>query len=237
AEAASSAGLNTVFGAEISLREGVLPVVCKGVEGYRRLSHLITDAAMSTGEKGSVEYPPLPRVAEQGAGHWIVLAGVEWCEEIDHLIECFGRDNVVLEFPARMLPEDTDHHDVLRSIQTRTGLRGILSTMPTAATRDHVRLAGAKRALALRANLAEAESSLHPMGGTWLRSGGALARAYPQCVDLLATTVEIASECAFTLDLVAPELPRWDTPDGHTEMTWLTHLVKARFDRRYRSRP
>ena len=154
AEAAAEVGLDTVFGAELSLREGVLTVLCRGVEGYRRLSHLITDAAMATEEKGSVEYPPLLQVAKQGAGHWVVFAGVEWRDKIDHLIEYFGRDNVVLEFPARMLPEDTDHHDVLRAIQTRTGLRGILTTMPTAATRDRARLAGAKRALALRANLA-----------------------------------------------------------------------------------
>ena len=237
AEAAATVGLDTVFGAELSLREGVLTVLCRGVEGYRRLSHLITDAAMATGEKGRVSYPPLPQVAQRGAGHWIVLAGVTWQGKIDHLIECFGHDNVVLEFPARMLPDDTDHHDVLRTIQVRTGLRGILSTTPTAATRDRVRLAGAKRALALRTDLAEADHNLHPMGGTWLRSGEALAHIYPQCTDLLATTVEIAGECAFTLELVAPDLPRWDTPDGHTEMAWLTHLVEARFERRYRSRP
>ncbi len=236
AEAAATAGLATVFGAELSLREGVLTVLAKGPEGYRRLSHLITHAAMATGEKGQVRYPALELVAQQGDGHWIVVAGVSWRDRIDQLIDCFGHGNILLEFTARMLPEDADHHEILRMIQTRTGLRGIISAAPTAATRDQARLAGAKHALALRNSLAAAEGELHPMGGTWLRSGDALLRTHPDCADLLATTVEVAGDCAFTLDLVAPELPRWPTPDGYSEMTWLMHLVESRFADRYHSR-
>ncbi|GAB3592651.1 Error-prone DNA polymerase [Corynebacterium faecale] len=235
-EAAATAGLSTVFGAELSLGEGVLTVLCRGLEGYRRLSHLIASAKMVTGAKGEVHYPPLPLIAQQAGGHWVVVADISWRKQIDQLIDYFGEGNVVLEFTSRMLPEDADDHDILRSIQLRTGLRGIISTTPTAATRDQARLAGAKHALALRNSLSEAASELHPMGGTWLRSGEALLRAHPSCADLLSTTVDVARECAFPLNLVAPDLPRWDTPDGHTEMTWLTESVQSRFDRRYRSR-
>ena len=34
-----------------------------------------------------------------------------------------------------------------------------------------------------------------------------------------------ADECSFDLPLVAPQLPDWDTPAGHTEMSWLRELT------------
>ncbi|WP_080796381.1 error-prone DNA polymerase [Corynebacterium pacaense] len=236
AEAAAELGVDTVFGAELSLGEGVLTVLCRGPEGYRRLSHLIAGAKMATGEKGEVLYPPLELVGGAGAGHWVVLADHAWSTSIDQLIDCFGRENVVLEFPCSMLPEDADRYEILRSIQAEKQLRGIISTRPAAASRQSVRLAAAKRALAQRSALADAESHLHPMGAAWLRSGEAMLRANPDCADLLETSVSLAAECAFTLDLVAPNLPKWQTPEGYTEMSWLVELVDRDFDRRYRGR-
>ena len=46
AEAAAKAGVATVFGAELTLEEGVLPVLARGAEGYRRLSRLMSRAHM-----------------------------------------------------------------------------------------------------------------------------------------------------------------------------------------------
>ncbi|MFP7364959.1 error-prone DNA polymerase [Corynebacterium callunae] len=236
AQAAAEAGLKTVFGAELSLQEGVLSVLCKGVEGYRRLSHLITEAKMATGEKGQVAYPPLPMVAQQAGGEWIVLLDYHWIDKIDYVIEFFGKNNIVLEFSATMLPEEADHNEYLRRAQAEFQLPGIISSHPEAASKNAVRLAGAKHALGKRQALSDAESELHPMGASWMRSGQALLRAHPGCADLLAGAVEIAQRCAFELNLVAPNLPSWDTPAEHTEMSWLSHLVNERFEERYHGR-
>lgn len=71
AEAAARAGLATVFGAELSLPEGVLPVLCRGPEGYCRLSRVLSAAHMKTGEKGKVNYPGIEGLAEAfGATAW-----------------------------------------------------------------------------------------------------------------------------------------------------------------------
>ncbi|WP_096454543.1 error-prone DNA polymerase [Corynebacterium suranareeae] len=236
AEAAAEIGMHTVYGAELSLQEGVLTVLCKNPEGYKKLSHLISDAKMVTGEKGEVRYPALPMVAAHAAGDWVVLAGFAWMDQIDYLIECFKRENIVLEFGSTMMPEDADRNEYLRRIQAKYQLRGILSTNPASAARDGARLAGAKHALARKMSLADAESELHPMGASWLRSGETLLKAHPEYADLIETTVDLAAECAFTLDLVAPNLPKWDTPEGHTEMSWLAHLVATRTNQRYTGR-
>lgn len=90
AEAAAREGIATVFGAELSLGDRVLPVLAKGPEGYRHLSHLIAAARMITREKDVVSYPPLELIAHELAGTCIVLAGWQWVDDIDHLVELFG---------------------------------------------------------------------------------------------------------------------------------------------------
>ncbi|WP_460490821.1 error-prone DNA polymerase, partial [Corynebacterium nasicanis] len=90
---------------------------------------------------------------------------------------------------------------------------------------------------ARRLSLGAAEADLHPMGAPWLRSGEQMAGLLPERPELLAAAVDLARECAFTLDLVAPELPDFPTPEGHTEMTWLAEETRGRARRRYASRP
>ncbi|WP_188037575.1 error-prone DNA polymerase, partial [Actinotalea sp. JY-7885] len=48
-------------------------------------------------------------------------------------------------------------------------------------------------------------------------------RRHPQAVR---TAAELAAQCAFDLALVAPNLPPYPVPPGHTEATWLRELVR-----------
>ena len=50
-----------------------------------------------------------------------------------------------------------------------------------------------------------------------------LHRRHPSAV---VTAADLADECAFDLSLVAPQLPPYPVPDGHTEATWLRELVR-----------
>ncbi|EEI15984.1 MULTISPECIES: error-prone DNA polymerase [Corynebacterium] len=233
AEAAAEAGIDTVFGAELTLGDRVLPVLAKGPEGYRHLSHLIAAARMITREKDAVSYPPLELIAHELAGTCIVLAGWQWVDDIDHLVELFG-GNVVREYEVSMTPEDADHH---RALDDYPHVPAIVSAMPAAATRDDARLAAAKRALARRDCLNDAHAHLHPMGANWLRSAEQIEAMLPGAQDKIATALAIAAQCAFTLNLVAPELPRYPTPTGFDEMSWLRHITLAGAQLRYATRP
>ncbi|OEY13381.1 error-prone DNA polymerase [Corynebacterium sp. BCW_4722] len=234
AEAAAAAGVATVFGAELTLGDRVLPVIARGPEGYKRLSHLIADAHMATREKDVVAYPPLELIGQRLGGTCVALAGWRWADEIDRLVESFGERHVVREYEVTMCPEDADRHATLDRF---VHISAIVTAAPAAATRDDARLAAAKRALARRESLAAAHGELHPMGANWLRSGEQLARMLPGCEEKLAYTVELARQCAFTLDLVAPELPDYPTPDGRSEMEHLRNLTLASAQFRYASRP
>ena len=42
---------------------------------------------------------------------------------------------------------------------------------------------------------------------------------------MVTAAAELGEQCAFGLALIAPRLPPFDVPDGHTEISWLRHLV------------
>jgi error-prone DNA polymerase len=86
AEAAETASVKTVFGAELSLGlsgpqngepdpEGShLLVLARQEEGYHRLARAITEAQLRGGEKGRPVYD-LEELGELAGGHWVVLTG------------------------------------------------------------------------------------------------------------------------------------------------------------------
>lgn len=234
AEAAAKADLPTVYGAELTTADGVLAVLARNPEGYRRLSRLIARARMAAGEKGGVLYPPMEEIAGLLQEHCLFLIGPEWLGKIDYLIERIKIDSMVLEYPVTMTPEDADWH---AELDKYNNFRAIVSARPAAATRQQARLAAAKQALSRRMSLEAAEPEQHPMGAHWLRSGDQLAQMIPGREHLLQETLSVLEECAFTWESLAPNLPHFDVPEGHTEMSWLTHLTHSRAEVRYASRP
>ncbi|QRP60195.1 error-prone DNA polymerase [Corynebacterium minutissimum] len=234
AEAAAKVGLPAVFGAELSLEPAPLTVLARTPEGYRRLSRLISRARMEAGEKDAVVYPPLADIAAELQEHCFFLVGWEWAEKFDYLSERIKIDSMVLEYSCTQVPEDVDHHALLDSCPVP---RAIATARPAAATREHARLAGAKQALSRRLALADASPNSHPMGSSWLRSGEQMAQLFPDRPELIAETVRVLEDCSFTWEALAPNLPDFDVPEGHTEMSWLEHLTFERAKARYATRP
>ena len=232
AQAVAEHQLGTIFGAELTLDEGVLTVLARGAVGYTRLSRVIAQAAMEAGEKGKRCYPSLASLGEAAGGEWVVLADYPWVDSLDLLVAAFGASSVVVQLTADFTPANADQHEALREKAASIGLRCVLSAAPVCAGREAARLAAVKLALQRVENLEAAEAHLPAMAG-WLRSGAALLAAYPQCAEEIAATVDVARACAFTLDLVAPELPTWDTPSGQSEAEYLRQLTLAGMKKRW----
>ncbi len=69
--------------------------------------------------------------------------------------------------------------------------------------------------------------------GAHLRSAGEMLwrhRRHPQAVT---TASRLGAECAFDLHLVAPNLPPYPVPEGHTEASWLRELTYRGARERY----
>jgi error-prone DNA polymerase len=238
----------TVFGAELSVfgpDAAPLTVLCRGQDGYRRLSHVITVARMHDTEKDTATYPPLPELAAAASGTWYVLIDHHHLDCAAHtdraadIIDAFGAASCLIELALTSSPADIDRNEALHDLAGKRGLTEIVTTAATCATPSQSRLAAAKTALHDREDVTTAAPRTHPLGGRWLHSGDEMARLAGDCDWLtaaIATSVRIAGDCTFTLNLVAPQLPNVEVPDGYTDMTWLTELTRRGGERRYGTR-
>ena len=71
-------------------------------------------------------------------------------------------------------------------------------------------------------------------GGAYLRSGAEMAgrlRQVPRSAR--ADRGQLAAECAFDFQVIAPKLPDFPVPGGHSEATWLCELVARKAPERY----
>ena len=258
AEAAKELDVATVFGAELSLGGGSrtdepdppgphLLVLARGPEGYRRLSRQLASAHLAGGEKGRLRYD-FDALTEAAGGHWNILTG---CRKghvrqalstggsdaatvaLADLVDRFGRDRVVVELSHHGHPLDGERNAALAELAPRFGLRVIATTAAHFAEPTRGRLAMAMGAIRARRSMDESAGYLAPLGGSHLRSGDEMAQVFSHCPEVVTAAAELGEQCAFGLALIAPRLPPFDVPAGHTENSWLRHLVAEGAHDRY----
>ncbi len=258
-EAAHAVGIPTVFGAELTLDlqrvqtgvpdpEGLhLVVLARDPQGYARLSRAIAGAHMRGGEKGRPTLR-LDELADAHDGHWAVLTG---CRKgivphalvhegpaaarsaLQELTSVFGRDNVVVELWDHGEPLDSERNDALAELGARAGLTVIATNNVHYATPARFPLASALSAVRARRSLDDMDGWLPPASTRHLRSGDEQARRFARYPGVVEAADALGRACAFDLMLVAPNLPGYPVPRGHTEMTWLRHLTMEGARRRY----
>ncbi|MDO3637018.1 error-prone DNA polymerase [Mycolicibacterium arseniciresistens] len=258
AEAAHELGVQTVFGAELSLGNTArtevpdppgphLLVLARGPEGYRRLSREIARAHLAGGEKGKPRYD-YDTLTEAAGGHWHILTG---CRKghvrqalsqggpeaagaaLADLVDRFGRDRVSVELTHHGHPRDDERNAALLELAPRYGLGVVATTAAHFAEPSRGRLAMAMGAIRARNSIDDAAGWLAPLGGSHLRSGEEMARLFAHSPEAVRAAADLGEQCAFGLTLIAPQLPPFDVPPGHTEDSWLRHLVMTGARDRY----
>jgi error-prone DNA polymerase len=234
-----------------------LVVLARGAAGYARLSRAIGLAHLATGEKGRSHYT-LEGLAEAGGGEFLILTGcrkgsvrralgggvlggppvtadgmVAARSELDKLVALFGRDNVAVEITDSGSPFDSEVADALADLAFDAQLPLVATTNAHYANPRDADLAGALSAIRSRSSLDDMDGWLPGSPGQHLRSAGEMMyrhRRHPQAVT---TAARLGAECAFDLSLVAPKLPPYPVPEGHTEATWLRELTYRGARERY----
>ena len=258
AEAAKELDMRTVFGAELSLSNTVrtedpdppgphLLVLARGPEGYRRLSRQLAAAHLAGGVKGRPLYD-YDTLTEAAGGHWHILTGCRKghvrqalstggpeaaAEALADLVDRFGRDRVSVELTHHGDPLDDERNAALAALAPRFGLTVVATTAAHFAEPGRARLAMAMGAIRARQSLDEAAGRLAPLGGSHLRSGDEMARLFFRYPETITAAADLGEQCAFGLALIAPQLPPFDVPEGHTEDSWLRELVMVGATRRY----
>ncbi|UQN30785.1 error-prone DNA polymerase [Brachybacterium kimchii] len=165
--------------------------------------------------------------------------------EIARLLELYGHGNVAVELMVGGDELDDEIHDALaqgaRLVREETGLDEL--TLPLVATTNahcarpaDTRLVDVHAALRAGTSLAEADPHLPSRPGH-LRSGEEMAQLLPRHPEAVAAASRMAEECALDLQLLAPDLPPFPVPAGHTEDSWLRELVEQGGRERYGPRP
>jgi error-prone DNA polymerase len=216
-----------------------LLVLARGPEGYRRLSRQIAAAHLAGGEKGKPRYD-YDSLTEAAGGHWHILTG---CRKghvrqalstggpdaaavaLGNLVDRFGADRVSIELTHHGDPLDDERNAVLAGLAPRFGVGVVATTAAHFAEPSRGRLAMAMAAVRARQSLDDAAGWLTPRGGAHLRSGDEMARLFAQCPDIVTAAADLGEQCSFELTLIAPQLPPFDTPHGHTEDSWLRELT------------
>jgi error-prone DNA polymerase len=259
AEAAASAGIKTVFGAELSFdlpkpQAGEsdphghhLLVLARNPEGYARLCRAISEAQLAGKEKGKPVYD-LGRLAELHQDHWLVLTGCRKGavpkalaehgpdaaqQALAELVDVFGRANLAVELWDHGFPTDSARNDALAKLAELTKVDLVATNNVHYASAGDWQLANALAAVRARRSLDEIEGWLPPAASARLRSGEQMARLFARFPGVIEKAAELGRSCAFDLSLVAPRLPDFPIPKGHSEMSWLRYLTLEGAARRY----
>ncbi|MDP9832460.1 error-prone DNA polymerase [Trueperella abortisuis] len=263
ASAARRHGLPTVIGSEVTVggrpRPGQkdpdgdhLLILARDAEGYHALSRTIGEAMLASGEKGYASHT-LESLAA-GAKNWQVLTGCRkggvrralesepgvWGVDgarryLDTLTALFGADSVAVEITHNNQPLDAERNRLLVSLAQEAGLRVVATGNVHAARPSDAVIADVLASTRANQPLEEYRSWL-PAWPSYLKSGEQMLALHAEHPGAVAAAAEIGRECSFDLTLVAPRLPLFPTPGGHTEASWLRHLTEQGALRRYGSR-
>jgi error-prone DNA polymerase len=262
AEAAAELDVATVFGTELSLglsapQNGVadpegthLLLLARDPEGYRALCRTVSAAQMRGKEKGRPVYD-VEELLGHTAGHVLALTACRKgavrqalrtggppaaARELRRLREWFGPENVAVELTHAGLPSDTELNDAMAALAADAGLPTIVTTAAHYANPARYPLATALAAVRARRSLDDADGWLPPAGTAHLRSGAELtARFEHRHPGAVARAAALGRECAFSIRLVAPDLPPFPVPPGETEVSWLRELTWRGVAQRYGS--
>ncbi len=224
-----------------------LLVLARDPVGYAALCRTISTAQLRGGAKGRPVYV-LDEVSGAAAGHWLVLTG---CRKgsvrqhldrgdrdgagraLDDLVDRFGRENVAVELAHELDPLADERYEVLAELARTRRLALVASTAAHYSAPPRRPLATALAAVRARTTLDEIDGWLPAWAGQHLRSGDEMAARFARWPDAVETATALARQLAFPLRLIAPDLPPFPVPAGHTEMSYLRELTYAGFQERY----
>jgi error-prone DNA polymerase len=261
AEAARACGLATVFGCEVTLdgcddRTGVadpsgshLVLLARSPEGYRHLATMLGEAHLARGEKGSPRFT-LEDVARH-AKEWLILTGCRKGpltralmekgpqaarRELERLVEAFGREALAVELWDHGAPDDVARNDVLAQLAVTSNVDLVATGNVHYATPDAFARANVLAAIRARQSLEEMQGWLNASPLAHLRSDAEQRRRFARWPGVVDRAGEIGSSLSFDLRLVAPNLPRFPTPTGMNEQSYLAALVEKGATERYGTR-
>ncbi len=228
-----------------------LLALARDPDGYAALCRVISKAQLRGGAKGRPVHD-IDEITEAAAGHWLVLTGcrkgsvrqaldsggMEAARRArDELISRFGRDNVAVELAHELDPQADERYDALALLAGERGVPIVATTAAHYHAPPRRPLATALAAVRARSSLDDIDGWLPSWSGQHLRSGDEMAARFARWPGAVSNAARLGDEIAFSLHLIAPDLPPFPVPDGHDEMSYLRELVLRMAPERFAGKP
>ena len=238
--AAAEAGLQPIFGAEVTLEDlhHLVLLVCD-LTGYANLCRLLSSAQLASA-KGQARVPHA--VLREHARGLVALSGCRRGKvpalltsgdtraalcAAEEYAEWFGRDSFYLELQHHHLPAHESLCERLYALGRESGL-GVVATgnVHYATPRDRP-LQDVLTCIRRHVTLDGAAGMLYPNAERYLMPPRAMVKKFARFGGAVANTREIAARCTFSLDRLPAELPAFPVPGGLTPPLYLRQLAYA----------
>ena len=218
-------------------------------QGYRNLVKLSSTGFLEGLHRGkpAVDLEAMARHAEG----IIVLTGClasRFCQRlvadrpdearahVDDLINVFGRDNVYFEIQKNGLAEQEKANEGIVRIARELGRPLVATGDVHYLRREDYHHHTALLCVQTKSTLAEPKMTFET-NEFYLKSNEEMAAAFAEWPEALASTLEIAERCDVEIELGKQLIPRYPTPDGRDERSFLRGLVEEGLRRRYGDPP
>jgi DNA polymerase-3 subunit alpha len=213
--------------------------------GYRNLVKVCSAGFLEGYQRGKPSVD-LPQLAAHAEGV-IVLTGClqsRFCQHLldgrpeqarahaDELIQAFGADNVYFEVQKNGLAAQDQANEGIVKIARELG-RPLVGTGDVHyLRREDYSHHAALLCVQTKSTLDQPKISFDT-NEFYLRSNDEMARAFSEWPEAIATTLEIAERCDVELELGRQLIPRYPTPNGESEATYVRELVQQGMRERY----
>ena len=217
--------------------------------GYRNLVKLCSAGFLEGYQRGKPSVD-LPQLAAHAEGV-IVLTGClqsRFCQHLldgrvaqarahaDELIQAFGADNVYFEVQKNGLAAQEQANAGIVKIARELG-RPLVGTGDVHyLRREDYSHHAALLCVQTKSTLDQPKISFDA-NEFYLRSNDEMAQSFAEWPEAISTTLEIAERCDVELELGRQLIPRYPTPNGESEGTYLRELVQEGLRERYGDPP
>ncbi|MBC5825192.1 MAG: DNA polymerase III subunit alpha [Candidatus Eremiobacteraeota bacterium] len=247
AQSGRAESVAAIIGAELTLEdESHLTVLAADSSGYANLSRLISRAHLDQPRgRPRISYAALSQsaaglIALSGCEHGAVAAALARgdfrvaCSAASTLRDIFGRDDFLIELQRHLLPDDGPRIGALAAVGNATGIETVATGGVHYAVPDHRELSDVLCCIRQKTTLEQAGTRLRPNGEYYLRSPAEMARLFFSQPQAIRNSIAIAQRCAFRLEKLRNEFPKFPLPPGETAFSYLKSLIRVRLPRRYR---
>lgn len=222
--------LHAMVASDVTLENrGRISLFVKDRGGYKNLCKLITN-----GKAGRPKGETLIGLNDLEAHSSGLLALTDGSFELDRLCGIFARGDLYLELGR--------HHDAAEERRNRAIVAAARTRrLPLVATNDvryakssGVDLCDVLTCIREKTTLDDAGTLLAANAERHLKSAAEMRMLFRDLPSAVDNTLEVAARCAFTLEDLGYQFPRYPVPDGESEYSYLSHLVHEGARRRYR---